>query len=115
MQFSLSLLQETVDSTMFNAAIYQECMNGQTNPQQWTVKGDDIQLHPVIYTDDMPLTSLWLNYNSWRAEHCGMYYFHGDHLGSATWITDSIGLPVQYFLHDPWGVQLANRSTYCGM
>jgi hypothetical protein len=113
--FSLSLLQETVDSTMFNAAIYQECMNGQTNPQQWTVKGDDILLHPVIYTDDMPLTSLWLNYNSWRAEHCGMYYFHGDHLGSATWITDSIGLPVQYFLHDPWGVQLANHSAYCGM
>jgi len=45
--FSLSLLQETVDSTMFNAAIYQECMNGQTNPQQWTMKGDDIQLEPA--------------------------------------------------------------------
>lgn len=41
-----------------------------------------------------------------------IFHRHTDHLGSATWITDTNGLPVQYILYDPWGGQFANRNAY---
>ena len=41
-----------------------------------------------------------------------VYYFHSDHLGSASWITDGSGLPVQHLLYLPFGEHFANeRST----
>ncbi|MBR5029193.1 MAG: hypothetical protein IKX51_08235, partial [Bacteroidales bacterium] len=32
-----------------------------------------------------------------------VYYFHSDHLGSASWITNGSGLPVQHLLYLPFG------------
>ena len=41
-----------------------------------------------------------------------VYYFHSDHLGSASWITDGSGLPVQHLLYLPFGEHFVNeRST----
>ena len=42
------------------------------------------------------------------------YYYHSDHLGSAAWITDANGCPVQYIMHAPYGEQLLNQlaGTY---
>ena len=37
-----------------------------------------------------------------------LYYYHPDHLGSATWITDSVGNPAQ-FLHVALGVPLSAK------
>ena len=34
---------------------------------------------------------------------------HGDHLGSANWITDSKGYPVQYIHYAPYGELIANQ------
>jgi RHS repeat-associated protein len=34
---------------------------------------------------------------------------HGDHLGSANWITDSKGDPVQYIHYAPFGELIANQ------
>ena len=39
------------------------------------------------------------------------YYYHSDHLGSAAWITDAKGLPVQYFMYAPYGEQLLNQQS----
>ena len=35
---------------------------------------------------------------------------HGDHLGSANWITDSKGYPVQYIHYAPFGELIANLT-----
>ena len=41
-----------------------------------------------------------------------VYYFHSDHLGSASWITDGSGLPVQHLQYLPLGEHFVNeRST----
>ena len=39
------------------------------------------------------------------------YYYHADHLGSANWITDRNGKPVQYIHYAPYGELVANQSS----
>ena len=41
-----------------------------------------------------------------------IYYYHGDHLGSANWITDAQGMPVQYIHYAPYGELIANQTPY---
>lgn len=41
-----------------------------------------------------------------------MYYYHGDHLGSASWITEQSGKPIQYIHYLPYGEILANQTPY---
>ena len=43
-----------------------------------------------------------------------IYFYHGDHLGSASWITEHHGAPIQYIHYLPYGEILANQkaSTY---
>ena len=43
-----------------------------------------------------------------------VYYFHSDHLGSASWITNGSGLPVQHLLYLPFGEHFVNErnTTY---
>ena len=45
-----------------------------------------------------------------------LYYFHSDHLGSASWITDKNGIPVQHLQYLPFGEPFVNQrasgSTY---
>ena len=40
-----------------------------------------------------------------------VYFFHGDHLGSANWITDAGGMPIQYIHYAPYGELIANQQT----
>jgi RHS repeat-associated protein len=37
------------------------------------------------------------------------FFYHGDHLGSANWITESSGIPVQYIHYAPYGEMIANQ------
>ncbi len=39
------------------------------------------------------------------------YFFHSDHLGSASWITDGSGLPVQHLLYLPFGEHFVNEQS----
>lgn len=38
-----------------------------------------------------------------------VYFTHSDHLGSANWITESSGIPVQYIHYAPYGEMIANQ------
>ena len=40
-----------------------------------------------------------------------IFYTHGDHLGSANWITDYKGMPIQYIHYAPYGELIANQSA----
>ncbi|MBO7457542.1 MAG: hypothetical protein J6T71_06955 [Paludibacteraceae bacterium] len=37
--------------------------------------------------------------------------YHSDHLGSANWITDVGGNPIQYIHYAPYGELIANRQV----
>ena len=42
-----------------------------------------------------------------------VYFYHSDHLGSASWITDADGLPVQHLQYLPYGEPYINqRNNY---
>ena len=41
-----------------------------------------------------------------------IYFYHGDHLGSAHWITDSSSVPIQYIHYAPYGELIANQTPY---
>ena len=55
-----------------------------------------------------PMMHIWQNSNGCRNE---IYYTHGDHLGSANWITDIKGNPIQYIHYAPYGELIANQQT----
>ena len=40
-----------------------------------------------------------------------VYYYHADHLGSASWITDASGIPVQHLQYLPFGEPFINQHT----
>lgn len=39
------------------------------------------------------------------------YFYHRDHLGSAAWVTDIQGVPVQYMMYAPYGEELLNQKV----
>jgi len=41
-----------------------------------------------------------------------IYFTHDDHLGSASWITDAHGDPIQYIHYAPYGELLASQHAY---
>ena len=51
-----------------------------------------------------------------NGEEKEVYFYHSDHLGSASWITDSIGIPIQHLQYLPYGEpyidQRAAGTTY---
>lgn len=40
-----------------------------------------------------------------------IYFYHTDHLGSASWITDSTGHPIQYIHYAPYGELIDNQQA----
>ena len=40
-----------------------------------------------------------------------VYYYHGDHLGSASWITETNGKPIQYIHYAPYGELIDNQRV----
>jgi hypothetical protein len=39
------------------------------------------------------------------------FYYHSDHLGGASWITDTNGQPVQHLQYLPFGESFVNQHT----
>ncbi len=56
--------------------------------------------------------ALLLNQLDWASEihdkEPDIYFYHGDHLGSANWITDAAGRPIQYIHYAPYGELIAD-------
>ena len=45
-------------------------------------------------------------------EEPNVYFYHSDHLGSASWITDSAGIAVQHLQYLPYGEPYINQHPY---
>ena len=58
------------------------------------------------------------NFNDAMAQYANItqqteyaYFYHGDHLGSASWITDDQGIPVQHLQYLPFGEPFVNQRA----
>ncbi len=74
------------------------------------------RLNTTGYTTDTLLDTLyhWKTVQSNIENDC--YWYHPDHLGSASWITQGNGSTVQYLYYLPWGEEHINqrRTGYAG-
>ena len=74
------------------------------------------RLNTPIYTTTPFLDTLYY----WKTLHGNTepdcYWYHPDHLGSASWVTDNNGEVVQYLYYLPWGEDFKNqrRNGYSG-
>ena len=55
----------------------------------------------------------YLNYvwREIREEEKDCYFYHPDHLGSSSWITDRVGAAVQHLHYLPWGEEFVNQRS----
>ena len=56
----------------------------------------------ILNPPDILLKSISVNEQNNGPEK-EVYFYHGDHLGSASWITNADGNPVQYLMYAPYG------------
>ena len=65
----------------------------------------------ILNPPDILLKSISINEQNNGPEK-EVYFYHGDHLGSANWITDYTGAPVQYIHYAPYGELIDNQAPY---
>ena len=79
---------------------------------QLEAKIDPWKIHSVIDDNSYPA----MPGNSRYESEPDVYFYHSDHLGSASWITDSAGIAVQHLQYLPYGEpyidQRAAGTTY---
>ena len=80
--------------------------------------GLDIDLMPVpasVLQESAVKTTTFenaMNANSQLSQQGEIaYFYHGDHLGSASWITDANGIPVQHLQYLPFGETFVDQHT----
>ena len=84
---------------------------GNANPDlEYQCQPVELVLVDVYTSQDILLGSISTNQQVFSEED-DVYFYHGDHLGSASWITDADGKPVQYIHYAPYGEQIANQQT----
>lgn len=93
-----------------------DCITGSVAEQDelkvW-IKGIPEQLQASTLIDYGEFTDV---IQSLRADHNGgqereVYFYHSDHLGSASWITDSGGQAIQHLQYLPYGEPYINQRT----
>lgn len=91
--------------TMDTASVFADIDGGIYPELQWQCIDDDYQtLHVTAHCDSNILYPILTKDSSHLDRRIsGIYFYHSDHLGSATWITDGQGLPVQFMHYMPYG------------
>ena len=64
----------------------------------------------ILNPPDILLKSISVNEQNNGPEK-EVYFYHGDHLGSANWITDFDGYAIQYIHYLPYGQVLKNQMA----
>jgi len=67
-----------------------------------------LALNPSI-TDATAQLSYLSTLTNRQNDTCEAYWYHADHLGSSSWITDSAGTAVQHLHYLPWGEDYVNQ------
>ena len=88
-----------------------EDIEGKTSPElEYQCKPAELLMVEVLGDKDMLLDPI-KEYGEVREEETKRYFYHGDHLGSANWITDYTGAPIQYIHYAPYGELIDNQQA----
>ena len=88
-----------------------EDISGKTSPElEYQCKPAELLMVEVLGDKDMLLAPI-KEYGEVREEETKRYFYHGDHLGSANWITDVGGNPIQYIHYAPYGELIDNQQA----
>jgi RHS repeat-associated protein len=95
--FSYYLSKSTDNSTAKNVKVkYTEYKKVDTNTETTSAKTAD-------------------NNSAYAArQYADIYYYHSDHLGTGTFLSDFDGNPYQFFLNLPFGETMAEQHSYSG-
>ena len=87
-----------------------EDISGKTSPElEYQCKPAELLMVEVLGDKDMLLAPI-KEYGKVREEK-EKFFYHGDHLGSANWITDYTGAPIQYIHYAPYGELIDNQQA----
>lgn len=87
-----------------------EDISGKTSPElEYQCKPAELLMVEVLGDKDMLLAPI-KEYGEVREEK-EKFFYHGDHLGSANWITDYTGAPIQYIHYAPYGELIDNQQA----
>ena len=80
------------------------------------IAGFRVQLQPLNFEPNFGITAQQNVLQAFRQNYANeeTYYFHGNHLGSANWVTLQNASPTQFLLHLPYGEEFVKQlnSTY---
>ena len=74
-------------------------------------KPTELVMVDILNPPDILLKSISINEQNNGPEK-EVFFYHGDHLGSANWITDIYGKPIQYIHYAPYGELIDNQVPY---
>lgn len=87
-----------------------EDISGKTSPElEYQCKPAELLMVEVLGDKDMLLAPI-KEYGEVREEK-EKFFYHGDHLGYANWITDYTGAPIQYIHYAPYGELIDNQQA----
>ena len=87
-----------------------EDISGKTSPElEYQCKPAELLMVEVLGDKDMLLAPI-KEYGEVREEK-EKFFYHGDHLGSANWITDYTGAPIQYIHYAPYRELIDNQQA----
>ena len=87
-----------------------EDISGKTSPDlDYLCTPTELIMVDILNPQDILLKPISVNEQSNGPEK-DVYFYHGDHLGSASWITDYTGAPIQYIHYAPYGELIANQQ-----
>ena len=88
-----------------------EDIAGGTSPDlDYQCKPTELVMVDILPKQDILLGSINQN-ASINGQEKEVYFYHGDHLGSANWITDFTGTPIQYIHYAPYGELVENQHA----
>ena len=79
---------------------------------QYSCKPQCLRGIKLLYAQNGYLYNEIIQHEKSSGKQESLFFTHSDHLGSASWITDGVGNPVQYIHYAPYGELLANQSLY---
>ena len=110
--YMMTLLGTTEIQNVDTASVFVD-IDGTALPElQWQCLDEDWALSTQVqYTSNLLQPILTGNTTHLDTRVSGTYFYHPDHLGSATWITNSTnGLPVEFIHYMPFGEMWYNQQ-----
>ena len=75
------------------------------------IDGIPIRLNSETQIDLQTFKDMMNHYTSVEESEDEVFFYHSDHLGSASWITNGSGTPIQHLQYMPYGEPFVNERT----